>query len=278
MIGKPKGKRFRQNRHPLMRTVLALDLIVVFLPLVIMVAWCFARVWTYPSLIPQEWSLRGWETALSMNPDLPRIVLSSIGISLVVALLSTALSLFVARAIAFYDFKGKHVVDFLTMLPLMVSATALGMGLHVFMLRHGLANSALGVVLVHLIIVLPYGIKMLADPLRIMGSELSESARNMGASPLQAFFHVELAPLLPTLVAATSLAFIVSFGQYFLTLIIGGGKVITLAIVMVPWITSADRTLAATYAVIYLVATLAVFLAFDLIERIVSKNRKTYLM
>lgn len=271
-------KRFNQSHHPVMRVILAVDLVVVFLPLVVLFAWCFARVWTYPDLLPSEWSLRGWESVLAMNRDLPAIVASSIGISLVTALISTVLSLFAARAIALHEFKGKHVVDFLTLLPLMVSATALGMGLHVFMLKNGLANTVAGVVLVHLIIVLPYGIKMLTDPLRILGSRYSENARNLGASPLQAFFHAEFPVLLPSLLAATSLAFIVSFGQYFLTLIIGGGKVMTLAVVMVPWVASADRTVAATYAVIYLLATLVMFFVFDLVGRVISRNRKTYLM
>ncbi len=260
-----------------MRAFLIVDAVIVLLPIAVLVIWAFAYTWTYPDLLPSEWSLRGFETALSMNRDLPQIVVSSIALSFVVAMLAVVLSLLVARALALHDFKGKRIIDFASLLPLMVSATAFGMGTHVFMLQQGWANTYFGVILVHMLLVVPYTIKTLVEPMKIMGRTYSDQARNLGASTLQAFFHVELAPLLPTIVASMGLAFIVSFGQYFLTLIIGGGKVVTLAIIMVPWVASADRTLAATYALIYLVATLLALVVFDLIGRVLSRGRTHHL-
>ena len=277
-MSRGSAKRYRQNRHPVAWTILSVGLVAVLLPIVVLFIWCFAGSWMYPDLLPDEWTLRGWTTIFEMNNDLPQTIALSVGISLAVAVISTAASFFIARALALYEFKGKRVVDFLALVPLCMSATALAMGVHVYMLRAGLANSVVGVVLVHLIIVMPYSIKLLTDPLRLMGTRLSEQARNLGAGGVRAFFSVELFPLLPSLLASVNLGFIVSFGQYFLTFIIGGGKVVTLAVVMASWISASDRTLAASYAVVYLIVTLLVFALIDLVGKLVSRRRKNYLM
>lgn len=273
-----KVKRFVQNRHPFMRLFIAIDLAVVIVPIAVLFVWCFASTWTYPNILPDEWGLTGIQTVASMNKDLLQTVAFSIALSLTVSVIATVLSFFAARALALYDFKGKYIIDFLVLLPLCISATALAMGIHVYLLRAGLANSVLGVILVHLIIVMPYSVKLLTDPLRIMGRKLSEQAKNLGAGSVRAFFSVELAPLLPSIMASISLTFIVSFGQYFLTFIIGGGRVTTLALLMAPWISAADRSVAAVYAAIYLISTLAVFLVLDVIEKALSKRRRNYLV
>ena len=52
---------------------------------------------------------------------------------------------------------------------------------------------------------------------------------------------------------------IVSFSQYFLTLMIGGGSVRTFAVVMVPYLTSGERNFASVYSLIFLTIMTVVF-------------------
>ena len=271
-------KRHKQNRHPVMWVITIALAAMIFFPLLIVLFWSFANSWTFPSILPQEWGLHGYETVLSIDPHIVQTTIVSIALSLVVATICVLLSLLVGHALAFYGFKGKHVIDFLTFLPVIIPATAFGMGLHVTMLKVGWANTFQGVILIHVIVMIPYTIKILTDSLRLFGRHLSEQAWSFGASPMQAFLHVALPPLLPSIITAFSIAFIGSFGQYFLTLIIGGGKIKTLALVMFSWINGTDRALAAAFAVIYVIASLAVFWFLDAIGTALSKNRKTYLM
>ena len=59
------------------------------------------------------------------------------------------------------------------------------------------------------------------------------------------------------------MSYIVSFSQYFLTLMIGGGSVKTFSIVMVPFLTSGQRNFASVYSVIFLVITIIIFGIFE---------------
>ena len=61
------------------------------------------------------------------------------------------------------------------------------------------------------------------------------------------------------------MSYILSFSQYFLTLLVGSGKVKTLALVMFPYLSSGDRTIASAYGVVFLAATLVVFFLFELL-------------
>ena len=47
----------------------------------------------------------------------------------------------------------------------------------------------------------------------------------------------------------------------------GAGKVKTLALVMFPYLASGDRTIASAYGVVFIAATLAVFLLFEVLLR-----------
>ena len=81
--------------------------------------------------------------------------------------------------------------------------------------------------------------------------------------------------LVPVLLSAFSMAYIVSFSQYFLTLLIGGGQVKTFTIVMVPYLQGGDRNIACVYSVIFLGITLVLFGIFEWTAGKVSKNNST---
>ncbi len=271
-------RRGSHSRHPFMWIITIIAALIIVIPLAILFLWSFAETWIYPSLTPQEWGIHGYETILSIDPNIATTVLQSIGLSLIVAAICVVVSLLVGHALAYYEFKGKYFLDFLTFLPVIIPATAFGMGIHVFMLRAGIASKPLGVILVHTLVVIPYSIKILTDSLRLFGRSLSEQAWSLGASHPRAFFDVTLPPLLPSVITSFAISFIGSFGQYFLTLIIGGGKVVTLATVMFPWVNGTDRSLAAAFAIIYIASSLVIFILLDCIGNALSKRRKTYLM
>lgn len=76
------------------------------------------------------------------------------------------------------------------------------------------------------------------------------------------------------MLSAFSMAYIVSFSQYFLTLLIGGGKVKTFTIVMVPYLQSGDRNIASVYSAVFLGITLVIFGLFEWVANKYSKNYK----
>ena len=141
------------------------------------------------------------------------------------------------------------------------------MGVQVAFIRAGLAGTVAGVVLAHSIVALPYAALIMADAMEAAGSRLEEQARVCGAGGARAWLTVILPMLSPSLLSAASMSYILSFSQYFLTLLVGSGKVKTLALVMFPYLASGDRTIASAYGVVFIAATLAVFLLFEVLLR-----------
>lgn len=162
----------------------------------------------------------------------------------------------------FYQFPGQRLLLFASMLPLIVPTTVFGMGIHLLLIRVGLSDTVPGVILVHVICALPYTVSIMTDSTRAIGKKLEEQARVLGAGSLRAFWSVSMPALMPAIFSALAMAYITSFSQYFLTLLIGGGNVRTFTVIMVPYLQNGDRTLAAGYTTLFLLITVLVFLVF----------------
>lgn len=204
------------------------------------------------------------EQLFGASSDAVPVLFSSITLSLIVAVLATIIGMMTARAMVFYNFWGKGLIIFGTMLPIIVPGTAFAMGVHVVFIYLGLADTFLGVILVQLIYALPYTVNIMLDVTDLVSNRLEIQSQVLGVSPLHSFFYITLPLLAPGMISSASMGYIISFSQYFLTLMIGGGRVKTLSIVMVPYIQGGDRTIAAAYALLFVVSTLIIFILLEL--------------
>lgn len=256
----------------IVQAVLFLLAAVILLPCLLLLVWMFTERWAWPALLPQRFSLRAAAEAFGRRGELLKVFFSSVLISTAVAALSAVIGVMTCRALVFYDFFGKRLMGFLTILPFMVPATVFAMGIQLTFIKMGLNNTISGVILAHLICSLPYGVRLIMDGTKALGKELEDQARVLGASPWQAFYKVSLPVLAPVILSAASMAYVVSFSQYFLTLMIGGGQVRTFSIVMVPYLQSGDRSMASVYSVLFLAVTLSVFGLYEWIGRKWTKD------
>jgi len=251
--------------------IIAIFILLIIVPLLTILVWVFTERWAWPSLVPQTFSLRSLEAVFRDRKELAQLFISSMGISLVVAFFSVVFGTMTARALECYEFHGKGFFSFLALLPFLVPGSVFAMGVQIAFIKIGLSGTVVGVMIVHLICSLPYAVILLQDGTRALGTGLEEQARVLGADPWTAFFKVTLPNLVPVMLSAFSMAYIVSFSQYFLTLMIGGGSVKTFSIVMVPYLSGGQRNFASVYSLIFLVITIAIF---GLFEWIVSRFTK----
>ncbi len=263
----------KKNNVVFMNIIVMILALLIILPMMTLLIWIFTERWAWPDLVPQIFSDRALREVLRRKTELIRVFASSITISTIVALLSVIIGIMTARALVFYEFFWKKLVAFLTILPFMVPGTVFAMGVQLVFIKLGLNNTLTGVILAHLICSLPYAVRLLLDGTKAVGNRLEEQARVLGASPLTAFLRTSLPMLVPVILSAVSMSYIVSFSQYFLTLMIGGGNVKTFTIIMVPYLQSSNRNIACIYSVIFLGITLAVFGIFDWIAKYFTKNR-----
>lgn len=230
-------------------------LFLLIMPLILLILWSFAKNWTWPSLYPQSFGVRGWEYFFSGASSSVEVLFKSIILSLGVTVVSILISIPAGKALGLYEFKGKKWIEILIFAPIIVSPVSIAMGIHVAFLRLGLANTYLGVGLVHLIPCLPYSIRIIQNVFEIVGYELEEQAKVLGANDAQVFFDITLPQILPGVISAASMVFVISFSQYFLTYLIGGGRVVTFTMLMFPFIQSGDRTMGAVYSLIFITIT-----------------------
>ncbi len=265
----------RKKRISAANIILACFVFTILLPVAVLLLWTVTERWAWPDLFPQVLSMRAYEGVFRKRGMLSGLFLSSIMISSVVAALSAAIGTMTARALVLYEFRGKGLVHFLSVLPFMVPATVFAMGIQITFIKMGLNNTVAGVTVSHLICSLPYAVRLMMDGTAAIGARLEEQARVLGASAVQAFVCVTLPVLVPVLLSAFSMSYIVSFSQYFLTLLIGGGQVRTFTVVMVPYLQSGERNIACVYSVIFLGVTLEVFGVFEKIADRWSRNLDT---
>lgn len=235
----------------------------IIIPLLVLPFWSFVGRWPWPGLLPEGFTLRGMEELFSKPSDILSLAASSVVLSLTVAIFATVIGTMTSRALVFYDFKGKELVSFGTILPVIIPGTAFAMGVHVVFIYLGLADTFTGVVLVHLIYALPYTVNIMMDVTAMTGDGLEMQSQVLGISPFRSFYHITLPLLMPGIISSVNMAYIISFSQYFITLMIGGGRIKTLSVVMVPFIQSGDRSIASSYAILFMLSTFVVFILLE---------------
>lgn len=247
--------------------------ISILLPIFLLLLWSVSTRWPWPELFPHSFSWRGISDLWRQNYEFTRILLSSMFISIAAALLSVLISLATSRAYILLQSKGLQRLVYQTLsLPFVIPAVVFGMGIHQLMIQWGLNNTAFGVILVHLVYSLPYATYLILDACQSIGLKLEEQARLLGATAFQAFRLVTLPLLLPVMATAFSMSYIVSFSQYFLTALIGGGQVKTFTIVMFPYLQNNDRPIASSYALVFLIFTFLVFLIFEAVSKFLQRK------
>lgn len=220
------------------------------LPLVPLVVWAFAGQWRYPALRPQQLSLRGIRLLIDPRSQIPQAMITSTSIAATVAVLAAAIGFPAGRAIGLYRFRGRRAVQFLLLAPVLVPGLASAIGLQVFFIRCGLADSATGVVLVQLMPTVPYAATVLAAAFANLDTDYERQARALGAGPVRVLLFVTLPLMRPALLLAALFAFLISWNEYVLTLLVGGGQVTTLPLLLFAAISSSDTTAAAALALL----------------------------
>jgi putative spermidine/putrescine transport system permease protein len=236
---------------------------IVLLPFLQLAVWSFSHRWFYPDLWPQQWGLRAWQYVFGTAGSQ---IMTGLGHSILVAALTALLSVVVGtpagRALGLYNFAGKDLISILLMLPVIVPPLCVAMGLHLWFIKLGLAETLWGVVLVHLTFCLPYAVFVMWGIFSNYNPEFEEQARSLGASAWKVLVHVMLPLIFSGIVVAALFSFLLSWSQYLSTLIIGGGRVTTLPILLFALMGSGDRPVAAAVSLVFVMpAFLALLLS-----------------
>lgn len=244
-----------------MRFLTGLVLITwLVLPLVPLAIWSFAKGWFFPDILPKNWSMRAWDYAFSDTAGVIDSLWLTIGISLAATVLSILVGVPAGRALGMHKFRGKEIVELMILAPTIVPGIAVVLGIHSVFISMGLNNTVTGVILVHLIPTLPYMVLVMAGIFANYDPAFEAQARSLGASPLKTFWYVTLPAIMPGIIVGGLFAFLVSWSQYILTLLIGGGRVVTLPLLLFNFATSGRNDITGAIGMIYILPGIIILL------------------
>lgn len=211
----PNRKHRREPTVPLiLRAIAGVTLFILLAPVAIVVL-AGLNSGDHLSFPPEGLSFR-WITAFFQSD----IFLPAYGFSLVIALvtmvfstvLGTMTSLFLVRT----RFIGREFMRAFFMSPLMLPGIVLGLALYLFYISSGigLLRTIPGLVVGHILVTCPYVIGTVSAALVGFDTSLEEAARSLGAGRFTTFRKITLPVIAPGIVAGAVFSFIVSFGQF----------------------------------------------------------------
>ncbi|MHC2218039.1 ABC transporter permease [Rhizobium leguminosarum] len=238
--------------------VIGLGLAFLAIPLVITCLMAFdARTYLGP-LPPPALSLHWFERLVSQAD-----ILTSLRTSLILAVLTTVLSVTIGTAAAVGldrgNFPGKAALTSAFLSPLIVPPVVIGFGLLLFLSKAGITNGMARLLLGHVIVTLPYCIRTSLASLLGSDQRLTEAAMVLGATERQAFWTITL-PLMRTgVVTGAIFAFAISIDDVSISLFLSDPSATTLPVTLVSNMRAAfDLTIAAAAVVLIAVTALLI--------------------
>jgi putative spermidine/putrescine transport system permease protein len=209
---------------------------------------------------PSALTLRWYENLFRQD----RLV-TSIGVSAVIATLATALALVCGVPAAYALTRSRRtVLSALFLSPLILPGIVLALGILMAMsvTVPSLIGTGWPLIGAHVLVTVPWVIRTVSASLEITDPRLEDAARGLGATPLETFFLVTLPAIRPGVVTGAIFAFIVSFGNFALSLFFASGRVTTLPVAIFEYIDQfQDPTVAAASSLVIFATTFLVVLA-----------------
>ncbi|WP_372493418.1 carbohydrate ABC transporter permease [Agromyces terreus] len=200
-----------------------------------------------PSFFPTEFTFKNYITAWSREAapgqtDFPHALGSSIIVAIAVVVVCALFAFLASIAIARFAFRGRYVFIVSVLVVQMVPGEAMMFTIYNMIDDWHLMNTLVGLFIVHLASVVPFTIWTLRGFVAGVPADLEEAAQIDGCTKSQAFWKVTFPLLAPGLVSTGIFAFIQSWNEFTMALLLMKGYNLTLP----PWLNSFQSATEAT--------------------------------
>lgn len=237
-------------------------LMVVFIlgPLLWLGVRAFAGNWTFPNLLPDDWTLRWWQVVVN-DGALGIAVQNSLFFAPLTVLVSAIICLPAAYAFARFDFPGRRFF----LISLFATNAFPKMGLFVTLAALfyalNLMNTILGILVVHVLGTVVFMTWIPAAAFAAVPRNLEEAARDAGASKLRVFASVTLPMALPGIIVAAVMSFLASFDEAQGTYLVGAPAFMTMPTQMYSLVLNYPTQVAAVFSILLAIPSVALMLA-----------------
>ena len=221
-IKKQRGDAIEAPEVPLLFRIIAIITFIYLLLPVVIVVLAGLNSGNYLTFPPEGLLLRWVQAFLTSDVFLPAY-LFSLRLAFCVMAVSTVFGTMAAIFLTRVNFPGRSFVRAFFMAPLLLPGLVLGLALYVYYLNvpvFGLSRTFGGMLIGHLLVTMPFVIGTVSAALYGFDRSLEEAARSLGANPLKAFMSITLPNIKSGITAGALFAFIVSFGQFDLSLML----------------------------------------------------------
>jgi spermidine/putrescine transport system permease protein len=211
-------------KSPGLRIYAVAYLIFLYAPIILLPLFAFNdnKIIAFPlSGFTTEWFREMW------NDDaLWRAFTNSMIISTSVAILSTLLGLFAARATTRFEFPAKAPIMGLVMLPLVLPEMILAMSLIVVLLAIGVELSIFTIIMGHVLVCTPFAVAILTSAFQSLDRSLEEAAYDLGEGVFSTFMRIIFPLVLPGIISSFLITFTISLDEFIIAYFLGGSDVV----------------------------------------------------
>jgi putative thiamine transport system permease protein len=209
-------------------------------------------VWRFPTVFPQTYTFAAWDSVWQ----------SSATVWTTLSLAAFSSSLVIIWCVAWLELAPPAwdaALRKLLYLPLLIPSVLWVIGLHRMSLSLGVDGQWLGLLLAHMLAVLPYVFIALAPAYLGFDARYGQVSASLGRSRFVFLLQVKWPLLRASLASAFAVGFAVSVAQYLPTLFIGAGRYQTVTTEAVTLSSGGQRSLTAAYAWLQFILPLLCF-------------------
>ena len=188
----------------------------LYLPMVSVVLASFTKK-RYFSFPITAWDTRWYEKAME-SLSVRDLIATSLSVAVTVTVFSVVLGFCGALAFARYDWKGRKLFQKIILLPIFFPQAVLGLALLLWFSNIGIITSWKTAAFAHMIWIVPIVTLIMSIQVYSFDPALEEAAFDMGASRWQVLKEITLPILSPGIVSGAIFAFLLSWGNFPLSL------------------------------------------------------------
>lgn len=204
-----------------------------------------------------KWYVRAWESGQFLVP-----ALRSLAVAALATLIASAVAITAALALRrMRGYRIANMLEFMFLTPLIVPHLILGIALLHYFNPPGLIDTFIGLLLAHVVLIFPFLFRTILTSVHDLNPQLEEASEILGAPPWTTFRRVVLPALMPGVFAGGVLAFIVSFDQFTVSLLITQRDQITLPVAIYKYLYDVNDPVAAAVSTVLVVVGFSITLA-----------------
>jgi multiple sugar transport system permease protein len=220
------------------------------LQILILFLMIFPLIWLIITSIKPRLIVFAWPPVWIFKPTLDNYIkvlqegpfLESLVHSSIVAIGTSIFSIFFAipgaYALGRLNFKGKQFISLWTLVVRMSPPVAFILALYMWLRALNLIDTYMGLIFVYQITTLPLSLWILRSFFQQIPVEIEEAAKIDGCSNLNMLFMVDLPLVVPGVITAAILSFIMAWNEFFFALILTGNDTRTLPVTIQSFVCS----------------------------------------